>query len=68
MNDFELIFTMLGEKTTTEIHKNEDSQGLPKLAEDANIGGSIAGETRVKIEQKLGHPIVTGQNFKKLKQ
>lgn len=67
MNDFELIFTMLGEKTTTEIHKNEDSQGLNKLAEDANIGGSIAGEARVKIEQKLGRPIVSGQNYKKLK-
>lgn len=40
MNDFELIFTMLGEKTTTEIHKNEDSRGMPKLAEDANVGGN----------------------------
>lgn len=67
MNDFELIFTMLGEKTTTEIHKNEDSQGLKKLAEDANVGGSIAGEARVKIEQKLGRSIVSPQNYKKLK-
>ena len=31
MNDFELIFTMLGERATTEIHRNEDSRGLPKL-------------------------------------
>lgn len=67
MNDFELIFTMLGEKTTTEIHKNEDSRGMSKLAEDAHIGGSIAGEARVKIEHKLGRAIVTAQNFKKLK-
>lgn len=66
MNDFELIFTMLGEKTTTEIHKNEDSQGLVKLSEDANIGGTIAGEARVKIEKKLGHQIISTQNFKKL--
>lgn len=66
MNDFELIFTMLGEKTTTEIHKNEDSQGLNKLAEDANVGGSIAGEARVKIEKKLGRPIVSKQNYKNL--
>jgi hypothetical protein len=67
MNDFELIFTMLGEKTTTEIHKNEDSKGMSKLAEDANIGGSIAGEARVKIEKKLGRSIITNSNFKKLK-
>jgi hypothetical protein len=56
----------LGEKTTTEIHKNEDSHGLPKLAEDAQIGGSIAGEARVKIEKKLGRAIVTKNNFKKI--
>jgi len=67
MNDFELIFTMLGEKTTTEIHKTEDSHGLHKLAEDTNIGGSIAGEARVKIEKKLGRSIVSKANFKKLK-
>lgn len=67
MNDFELIFTMLGEKTTTEIHKNEDSKGMSKLAEDANIGGAIAGEARVKIEKKLGRSIITNSNFKKLK-
>jgi hypothetical protein len=58
---------MLGEKTTTEIHKNEDSHGLKKLAEDSNVGGSIAGEARVKIEKKLGHSIISEQNFKKLK-
>lgn len=67
MNDFELIFTMLGEKTTTEIHRNEDSHGIPKLAEDANVGGTIAGEARVKIEKKLGRSIVSHSNFKKLK-
>lgn len=67
MNDFELIFTMLGEKTTTEIHKTEDSHGLPKLSEDAHIGGSIAGEARVKIEKKLGRPIISNNNYKKLK-
>ena len=66
MSDFELIFTMLGEKTTTEIHKNEDSQGLSKLAQDANIGGSIAGEARAKIEQKLGRPIISEKNYKKI--
>lgn len=67
MNDFELIFTMLGEKTTTEIHKNEDSRGIPKLSADARVGGSIAGEARVKIEQKLGRSIVTPHNFKRIK-
>src|SRR3989339_1278572 len=31
MNDFQLIFTMLGERSTTEIHRVEDSLGIPKL-------------------------------------
>ena len=31
MDDLELIFTMLGERSTTEIHRVEDSRGVPKL-------------------------------------
>ncbi len=74
MDDFELIFTMLGERSTTEIHRNEDSQGVGKLKEDAIIGGDIAGGARKQLEKKLGRPIVTTKNYlskpenKKLKQ
>jgi len=52
MNDFELILTMLGERTTTEIHRVKDSQGVPKLKDDAKAGGQIAGATRKQIEKK----------------
>jgi hypothetical protein len=34
IDDLELIFTMLGERATTEIHRTEDSQGVPKLKRD----------------------------------
>src|ERR1035437_3149796 len=44
MDDFELIFTMLGERSTTEIHRNEDSHGVSKLKADATAGGKIAGD------------------------
>jgi len=64
MNDFELILTMLGEKTTAEIHKTNDFQGVPRLKDDARIGGAIAGSTRKQIERKLGRKIVTNNNFK----
>ncbi len=67
MDDFELIFNMLGEKSTTEIHKNEDSKGVEKLKQDAKVGGSIAGGARKQLEEKLGRSIVKKQNFKKLK-
>ena len=42
MDDFELIFTMLGERSTTEIHRTEDSKGFAKLKSDARAGGDIA--------------------------
>ncbi|MBU1753776.1 Bro-N domain-containing protein, partial [bacterium] len=54
MDDFELIFTMLGEKATTEIHRTEDSHGVPKLKADAKAGGDIAGNARKQLEKRLG--------------
>ncbi|MFZ5365352.1 MAG: Bro-N domain-containing protein [Patescibacteria group bacterium] len=63
MDDFELIFTMLGERATTEIHRTEDSQGLNKLKSDAKAGGDIAGGARKKLEKRLGKPVVSKDNF-----
>jgi len=63
MDDFELILTMLGERTTTELHRTNDSKGMPKLKNDARTGGQIAGSTRKQIERKLGRSIVTKNNF-----
>jgi hypothetical protein len=63
MNDLELILTMLGESTTTEIHRSRDSQGLPKLKDDARSGGQIAGTARKQIERKTGKSIISKDNF-----
>ena len=63
MDDFELIFTMLGERSTTEIHRNEDSKGVSKLKSDAKAGGKIAGNARKELEKRLGRPIVSSKNF-----
>lgn len=65
MDDFELIFTMLGERSATEIHRTEDSKGVPKLKADANAGGKIAGDARKQLEKRLGHSVVTKNNFLK---
>ena len=62
MNDFELIFAMLGEHSTTEIHRNENSRGLPKLKSDAKAGGTIGG-ARKQLEKRLGHPVVSKENY-----
>ncbi len=63
MDDFELIFNMLGERSTTEIHRTENSQGVPKLKYDANRGGRIAGNARKELEKELGHSVVSKENF-----
>lgn len=63
MDDFELIFTMLGERSTTEIHKMEDSRGVRKLAQDAKRGGTIAGVARKALEKEIGRPVVNKKNF-----
>src|SRR4030065_1585939 len=46
MDDFEFIFTMLGERSTIEIHRTENSKGIPKLKSNAKAGGKIAGDAR----------------------
>ncbi len=63
MNDMELILTMLGEATTTELTKVRDSKGFVPLKKDANDGGSIAGRTRDDIEKQTGKKIVNPNNF-----
>ena len=63
MDDFELIFTMLGEKSTSEIHKVEDSRGVSKLKQDAGVGGKIAGDARQALEKKLGRSVVSTRNY-----
>ncbi len=63
MDDFELIFTMLGERSTTEIHRTEDSKGLPKLKKDADRGGKIAGVARKQLEKELGRTVIAKTNY-----
>jgi len=63
MDDFELIFTMLGERSTTEIHKTEKSNGLDKLKKDAKRGGGIAGIAKEQLEKELGKSIVSTKNY-----
>ncbi len=63
MDDFELILTMLGERTTTEIHRTEDSKGIPKLQQDAKAGGKVAGGTRKLLEKQLMVTVLNTQTI-----
>lgn len=63
MNELELILTMLGEATTTELTRVRDSEGLPLLQKDAKEGGEVAGGARKAIEKKTGKKVTTKENY-----
>ncbi|MBI5065200.1 Bro-N domain-containing protein [Candidatus Woesearchaeota archaeon] len=63
MNDLELIFTMLGEASTTEIAKSKDAQGFEENKDAASKGGKIAGNARKNLEIASGRKVVTEGNY-----
>ncbi len=66
MNDLELIFTMLGEASATEIARNKDAQGYADNRDAAVAGGEVAGRARIDLEQKSGKRIASKENYKQL--
>ena len=66
MTDLELIFSMLGEASTTEIARNKNAQGFKKNLNAAKEGGTVAGNARRELEYKSGKKVVTSKNFKRL--
>lgn len=65
MDDFELIFSQLGERASAEIHRTRGSRGVANLKVDAQDGGRIAGDARENLEKKIGRSVVTKKNFLK---
>jgi hypothetical protein len=63
MNDLELIFTMLGEASTTKIARNKNAQGFDKNKTAAKEGGAVAGIARKELEQRSGEKVVTSENY-----
>lgn len=63
MTDLELIFTMLGERVTTEISQQEKPDTFAESKQVARRGGNVAGVARRETERELGHSVVSGQNF-----
>lgn len=63
MTDLELIFTMLGEKVTTEISQTEKPDTFEKNKKVAKRGGSVAGTARRETEKELGRSVVSKQNY-----
>lgn len=63
MTDLELIFTMLGERVTTEVSQQEKPDTFQKNKQVAQRGGRVAGIARREAEKELGHSVVSSQNF-----
>ncbi len=63
MDDLELIFTMLGERVTTEISKKEKPETFNKNKNVAKRGGKIAGNARQETEKELGRSVVSKKNY-----
>lgn len=63
MNDLELIFTMLGEASTTKIARNKDALGFDENKNAAKEGGTVAGVARKELELRSGEKVVTQENY-----
>ncbi len=63
MTDLELIFAMLGEKSTTEITKARDSKGFEECKDSSKEGGKISRNARLELEEKTGKKIVSGESY-----
>lgn len=63
MNDLELIFSMLGEASTTEISRNTNAKGFKENYSAAKAGGTVAGNARRELEKKSGKSIISKENY-----
>ena len=63
MGDLELIFSMLGEASTTRIARDKDAQGFVENKSAAKEGGAVAGTARKELEKQITGKIVSKGNY-----
>lgn len=63
MDEVELIFSMLGEVSTTEIARAKDPQGFNENKVVARQGGKIAGDARSALEKKTRRKVSKRTNY-----
>jgi len=62
MSTTELTLNQLAEVATRELSQQEQPVGFKANKRVAQVGGSVAGNARKDLEQRLGRPIITSQN------
>lgn len=68
MTKLELLFTELGEASTTAIVNAHNPQGLKQNVQAAREGGKIAGDARKALEEKSNVSVVSNINYKEIPQ
>jgi hypothetical protein len=63
MTDLELIFSMLGQAATKEIAVNRDARGFDENKNAAKMGGNIARNARLELEEESGKPVISQENY-----
>ena len=63
MSEAELIFTALTELSTRPIAQTDEAKGVQQNAIAGKMGGKIAKDARLALEQKTGKKVITEQKF-----
>ncbi len=63
MTDLELIFSMLGEASTTKVTRAKNAKGFIANQDAARIGGKIAGHALKELEKESGEKVITSKNY-----
>ncbi len=63
MTDLELIFSMLGEASTTKVTRAKNAKGFIENKKAARIGGKIAGHALKELEKESGEKVITSENY-----
>lgn len=66
MSTIELTLNQLAEVATKELSQQEQPVGFDANKKVAQAGGSIAGNARRELEERLGKPIITSKNATQL--
>lgn len=68
MDDLELIFSMLGEASTTRIATSKNAIGFSENKVAAQKGGKIAGDARKNLEVESDSKVIKKENYLKFPQ
>jgi len=63
MTDLELIFSMLGEASTSEIERIRNPELFTEHKKASKEGGTIAKNARLELEQKTKTKVITSENY-----